>query len=53
MLQTKPEFLAQQALEYDRKLWASKAAEKLEKKLEKIRAKGFKIIVLGSKVKIT
>lgn len=53
MMQTKAEYLAARELEYERKLWANKIAQKLEKKIQKIRAKGFKVIVLGSKVKIT
>lgn len=53
MLNTKKEYLAAKAAEYDKLVKAEKLAAKLESKIADIRSQGYKIIVLGSKVKIT
>lgn len=52
-MQTKKEFIAEQKLIYKRIKQANKLALELENKISDIRAQGFKLIVLGSKVKVT
>lgn len=53
MLQSKEEYLRAQALKYDRLEMAETHAKKLEFAIKSIRELGFKVIVLGSKVKVT
>lgn len=53
MNQTKAEFLAEKAAEFDRKVKGDILGAKIERQLSKLRAKGYKVIVLGSKVKVT
>jgi len=52
-MQTKKEFIRAKALEYKQMKKASKLALKLENQIANIRAMGYKLIVLGPKVKIT
>lgn len=50
---TKKEYLDNASNHYDKLIKAAKIANKLEKRIIKIREKGYKLIVLGNKVKIT
>ncbi len=50
---TEKEFIAAKRAEYKAMKKAEKIAIKLEKKICDIRGMGYKLIVLGSKVKIT
>lgn len=50
---TKKEFVAKAKSDYDDLVKMEKMAAKLEKKIADIRAAGYKVIVLGPKVKIT
>lgn len=50
---SKKEFLARAASQYDKRQKGIELANKLEKRIAKIRAQGYKLIVLGNKVKIT
>lgn len=52
-MQTKKEFLMAKAIEYKQLKKADKLALELENKISDIRAMGYKLIVLGSRVKIT
>jgi len=52
-MQTKKEYLKEKAREYKQIKKANKLALKLENQIADIRAMGYKLIVLGSKVKIT
>jgi len=52
-METKKEFLRAKALEYKQLKKANKLALKLENQIADIRAMGYKLIVLGPKVKIT
>ena len=53
MTEEKIGFLKLQEYNYDMQQKANKMALKLENKIAKIRAMGYKVIVLGPKVKIT
>lgn len=53
MEMTKKEYMREKLLEYKRLKGARKLALKLENKIADIRNKGYKLIVLGSRVKIT
>lgn len=50
---TKKEYLKAKSIEYKKLKKAHKIAVKLESKIADIRAQGYNLIVLGSKVKIT
>lgn len=50
---TKKEYLDNASTHYDKLIQAQKLAKKLENKIAKIRNMGYKLIVLGNKVKIT
>lgn len=52
-MQTKKEFLAARKIEYKKLKKANKLATKLESQISEIRSMGYKLIVLGSRVKIT
>lgn len=52
-MQTKKEFLKMKALEYKQLKKADKLSIELENKISDIRAMGYKLIVLGPRVKIT
>jgi hypothetical protein len=52
-METKKEYLKNAGKDYDRKVKANKIALKLSKKLENLRSKGYKIMILGNVVKIT
>lgn len=52
-MQTKKEYLKAKSLEYKQLKNANKIAVKLESRIADIRAQGYNLIVLGSKVKIT
>ena len=52
-MQTKKEYLKAKAIEYKQLKRANKLALELESKIADIKAQGYNIIVLGSKVKIT
>jgi phenylalanyl-tRNA synthetase beta subunit len=52
-MQTKKEFLAERKIEYKKLKKANKLATKLESQISEIRSLGYKLIVLGSRVKIT
>ena len=52
-MQTKKEFIAEQKAKYKLMKRANKLALELENTISQIRAEGFKLIVLGDKVKIT
>lgn len=52
-MQTKEEYLAEKALEYERIKQGKKLALELENRIADIKAMGYKLIVLGSTVKIT
>ena len=53
MLQSKKEYLKAQAFKYDMLETAETHAKKLERDIKNIRDLGFKVIVLGSQVKVT
>lgn len=50
---TKKDFVSNAKAQYNELVKMEKMATKLEKKIADIRAAGYKIIVLGPKVKIT
>jgi hypothetical protein len=50
---SKKDYLENASNHYDKLIKAQKMAIKLEKKIIKIREKGYKLIILGNKVKIT
>ena len=52
-MQSKKEHLAEKEYEYNQLKKAEKLAANLENKIANIRAMGYKLIVLGPKVKIT
>ena len=52
-MQSKKEFLKAKAIEYKQLKKAENMAKELEKTISDIRAMGYKLIVLGSTVKIT
>ena len=53
MKESKREYVNRAKLEYDDLVKMEKMAVKLEKKIADIRAAGYKIIVLGPKVRIS
>lgn len=53
MKQSKREYMDNAEQQYEKLRKAEKLSFKMEKQLQKIRDKGFKVIVLGSRVKVT
>ena len=50
---SKKEYLENASIHYDKLIKAKKIAIKLEKKIAKIRAKGYKLIIIGKEVRVT